>query len=317
MIDVHCHYYPQRYAELLGRLSGANQPRFRYPTTDAADHVAARLELMDQAAVQQQVLCPSSGYPYLERESDAVEAARVCNDSFAELTHRYSDRFAAYVSLPLPHIDASLRELERGMDELGMVGATVALSVFDRSIAEVEFEPLYAELDRRGAVLFYHPAFTGLRAPFITEYRLGTAAGASIEDSVMVLHLIVRSIPCRFPNVKYVIPHLGGLTPMQLNRLDNQLPSQYPNLPEKPSQTARRLYYDTVGHGSQAALHCAHQAFGSEHLVTGSDYPFLMDYETYAETFAHVESSDLPPSEVDQIMHRSAAALFTASGVSA
>ena len=317
MIDVHCHYYPERYAALLERLSGATQPRFRHPTTDTADQIAGRLDLMDQAGVQLQVLCPSSSYPYLERQADAVEAARVCNDSFAELTHRYPDRFAAYVSLPLPHIDASLWELARGLDELGMVGATLALSVFDRSTAEAEFEPLYAELDRRGVPMFYHPAFTGLRAPFINGYRLGTAAGASIEDSVMVLHLIVRAIPFRFPNVKYVIPHFGGLIPMQLERLDNQLPSQHPNLPEKPSLTARRLYYDTVGHGSQAALHCAWQAFGAGRLVTGSDYPFLMDYEPYAETFAYIERSDLPRSDIDQIMHRSAAALFGRNPVSA
>jgi predicted TIM-barrel fold metal-dependent hydrolase len=310
MIDVHCHYYPEPYTELITRLSGRGQPRFPYPTTDAEDQVAARLELMDRAAVKLQVLCPSSSYPYFSDEADAVQAARLCNDSFAELTHRYPDRFAAYVSLPLPHVDASLRELERGLDQLGFVGATMALAVMDRSTAEVEFEPIYAELNRRAAVLFYHPAFTGLRAPFINDYRLGTAAGASIEDSVMVLHLIVRGIPFRFPNVKYVIPHFGGLIPMQLQRLDNQLPAQHPDLPEKPSETARRLYYDTVGHGSQAALHCAWQAFGPRHLVTGSDYPFLMDYESYAETFAYISRSDLPADDIEQIMHRSAAALF-------
>jgi predicted TIM-barrel fold metal-dependent hydrolase len=122
----------------------------------------------------------------------------------------------------------------------------------------------------------------------------------------MVLHLIVRGVPYRFPDVKYVIPHFGGLISMQLQRLDNQLPAQHPNLPEKPSETARRLYYDTVGHGSQAALHCAWQAFGAEHLVTGSDYPFLMDYESYTETFAYIGRSDLPAGDIDQIMHRSA-----------
>lgn len=310
MIDVHCHYYPERYTELITNLSGRPQPRFAYPTTDAADQIAARIDLMDQASVRLQVLCPSSSYPYFPDEANAVQAARLCNDSFAELTHRYPDRFAAYVSLPLPHIDASLRELERGLDQLGFVGATMALSVMDRSTAEVEFEPLCAELDRRAAVLFYHPAFTGLRAPFINDYRLGTAAGASIEDSVMVLHLIVRRLPFRFPNVKYVIPHFGGLIPMQPQRLDNQLPPQHAELPEKPSETARRLYYDTVGHGSQPALHCAWQAFGPRHLVTGSDYPFLMDYESYAETFAYITRSDLPPADIEQVMHRSAAELF-------
>jgi 6-methylsalicylate decarboxylase len=310
MIDVHCHHYPERYTELMTRLSGPNQPRFRHPTTDDPAQIEARLAMMDEAGVRTQVLCPSSNYPYFEREADAVEAARLCNDTFAELTHRYPDRFAAYVSLPLPHVEASLRELERGIDQLGMVGVSMSLSVLDRSSAEVEFEPLYAEMHRRAAVLFYHPAFNGLRSPLINNYRLGAAAGASMEDSVLVLHLIARAIPFRFPNVKYVVPHFGGLIPMQLNRLDNQMPAQHPDLPEKPSVTARRLYYDTVGHGSQAALSCAYKAFGAEHLVTGSDYPFLMDYESYTRTFAYITESDLPAADIDQIMNRSAATIL-------
>ena len=169
VIDVHCHYYPERYTELMTRLSGAPQPRFRHPTTDAPDQIQARLQLMDAAGVTRQVLCPSSNYPYFAREADAVEAARICNDSFAELTHKYPDRFAAYVSLPLPHIDAALREIERGLDELGMTGVSMSLSVHNRSSAEKEFEPLYGELHRRRAVLFYHPAFNGLCSPLIND----------------------------------------------------------------------------------------------------------------------------------------------------
>jgi predicted TIM-barrel fold metal-dependent hydrolase len=87
-------------------------------------------------------------------------------------------------------------------------------------------------------------------------------------------------------------------------------------LPEKPSETAKRLYYDTVGHGSQPALHYAWQAFGAGHLVTGSDYPFLMDYESYSKTFAYIARSDLPPDDIEHIMHRSAAELFGSSLVS-
>jgi 6-methylsalicylate decarboxylase len=310
IIDVHCHHYPQRYAETLTRLGGPPTPKFKYPTTDAPEQVQARLELMDAAGVQTQVLCPSSNYPYLRQEADAVEAAQVCNDSFAELTRQYPGRFAAFVSPPLPHIDASLREIERGLNQLGMAGITLSLSVFNRSSAEEEFEPLYAELNRRGAVIFYHPAFNGLCSPLINDYKMAGAAGASMEDSALVLQLIARGVPSRYPNIKYIVPHFGGLIPMQLNRLDNQVPNGLPNLPEKPSVTARRLYYDTVGHGSQAALLCAWKAFGADHLVTGSDYPYLMDYETYTQTFAYIREGDLPSEDVEQILHRSAAALF-------
>jgi len=136
------------------------------------------------------------------------------------------------------------------------------------------------------------------------------AAGAAMEDCALVLQLIARGVPARFPNVKYVVPHLGGPLPMLLHRLDNQVPAQHPNLPEKPSVTARRLYYDTVGHGSEAALLCGWKAFGADHLVTGSDYPYLMDYESYTETFAYISTVGLPQPDTDQILHRSAHSLF-------
>src|SRR5207247_1659776 len=69
---------------------------------------------------------------------------------------------------------------------------------------------------------------------------------------------------------------------------------QYPDLPEPPSVTARRFYYDTVGHGSQAALLCAWKAFGPDHLVAGSDYPVLLAFETYRQTFHYIHGCGLP-----------------------
>ena len=68
---------------------------------------------------------------------------------------------------------------------------------------------------------------------------------------------------------------------MLLNRLDEQgqSPSDHPNLAEAPSVTAKKFYYDTVCYGSKAAFICAFEAFGDDHLVTGSDYPVLQDFE--------------------------------------
>src|SRR5439155_108404 len=80
-------------------------------------------------------------------------------------------RLAAFVSLPLPHIDAALREMERGLDQLGMLGVSMTCSCFDRSTAEAEFEPLYQEMNRRGAVLNYHPIQNGICSPMINDYR--------------------------------------------------------------------------------------------------------------------------------------------------
>jgi len=312
IVDIHAHYFPKAYNESLLSIGGRSVPEGARALTarplrsDGPEQIATRLEQMDDAGVQMQVLSPAASPPYAEKEADAVAAARLINDTYAELAARHPGRFNAVVSLPLPHIDASLREMARGLDQLGMLGVSMTCSCFDRSTAEAEFEPLYAEMNRRGAVLNYHPIQNGICSPMINDYKFTVAVGASLEDTAIVLHLIARRVPERYPNITYVVPHLGGLIPMQLQRLDNQVPSRYPDLPERPSVTARRFYYDTVGHGSHAALLCAWKAFGADHLVAGSDYPVLMAFETYRQTFQYVRECGLPEADAERILHHNA-----------
>jgi len=312
IVDIHAHYFPKAYNDLLLRIGGRSLPEAARPLTarpmrnQDLSTIPERLAQMDDAGVGMQVLSPAASPPYAEKEADAVAAARLINDSYAELAKKYPGRFSAVVSLPLPHIDAALREMERGLDRLGMLGVSMTCSCFDRSTAEAEFEPLYQEMNRRGTVLNYHPIQNGICSPMINDYRFTVSVGASLEDTAIVLHLIARRVPQRYPRITYVVPHLGGLIPMQLQRLDNQVPRVHPDLPEPPSATARRLYYDTVGHGSHAALLCAWKAFGADRLVAGSDYPVLMAFETYRQTFQYIRECGLPAADVDNILHHNA-----------
>lgn len=317
LIDVHAHYTPRTYTEFVARLAvrppmGADgrpynqrQPSDRpQPRTDDPDQIAGRISLMDEAGVQMQVLSHAVASPYAPKEEDAVEAARLCNDSYTDLVRKHPDRFAAFCALPLPHVDASLRELERGLDELGMAGVTMTCSALDESAADEKFDPIYEEMNRRGVAIFYHPSGNAICSPLLTEYRLNFAAGAPMEDTQIVAHLIARQMPLRYPNIKYIVPHFGGATPVLLRRFDNEMP--YPELPEAPSETARRLYYDTVGHGSIAALTAAWEAFGPNQLVAGSDYPVLLAFEPYNETFDWIRRSSLPAEDIDKILNQNA-----------
>ncbi len=313
IIDVHAHYHPTAY---LDALAGMGIPVTRgglnaHPVTESEADIEARLRSMDEAGVGLQVLSPAAVHaPYSSDEAAAVAAARLINDLSAELVSRYPDRFASFVSLPLPHIDASLRELERGMDELGMIGVNLHISALDRSVAEDEFLPLYQEVNRRGGTVFYHPCGNGICSPMIMDYGFGVSVGTSMEDAVIGLHLIAKRIPHQYPEITFVIPHLGGPLPMLLERLDNQYSMAQFDLPEPPSVTARRFYYDTVGHGSHAALTCAWKAFGADHILPGSDYPVLLSYESYAETFSWIREVDLPPEDIEQILERTAPAIL-------
>jgi 6-methylsalicylate decarboxylase len=104
VVDVHAHQFPQKYIETVTR----HGRQLLAPLMGGA--IEERLSLMDTAGVDMQVLSPANLLPYFDNEAIALEAARILNDGYAELTHRLPKRFKAYVSLPMPHVDASLRE---------------------------------------------------------------------------------------------------------------------------------------------------------------------------------------------------------------
>lgn len=296
IIDVHAHHTPQALARAL-----AEQPRpaRRHPSPPLA--FEDRLGLMAEAGVERQILSIASGF-YSEDENAGVRCACGVNDELSQLCVERPQHFSFWASLPLPHIAASLREVERAMALPGCVGVTINCAILGRSIADEIFDPLYAALNARRAIVFLHPSQNGLLSPLITNWDLTVCVGASMEDAVAALHLIQRQIPLRYPNLRFIVPHFGGLLPMLLNRLDGQMLQD--GFAELPSATARRFFYDTVGWGSKAALIAAVEAFGAGQLVPGSDYPILLGWESYAQTFAHIHEAELPPAIVEQILHR-------------
>ena len=314
IVDVHAHYFPQAYTDFVEPLGLAPH---RYVPRNAAmapkrvnfpaENVDARLRAMDDAGVGRQILSIIVA-PYLIDEASAVAAARRGNDLFSAFCAAHPDRLSFWCSLPLPHVEASCAELRRCLANPHVMGVTMQCFCLDETIASEAFEPLYAELDRHAAVVFLHPCQNALCSPAIGEFGLTTCVGASMEDSLAALHLIAAQIPLRYPNIRFIVPHFGGILPMLLNRLDGQMPAE--RLAEPPSRTARRFFYDTVGWGSRAALLAAVDAFGATQLVPGSDWPVLLKWESYRQTFDHVRLSNLPADHSDAILNRNVPALL-------
>jgi predicted TIM-barrel fold metal-dependent hydrolase len=262
---------------------------------------------MAEAGVGRQVLSIASGF-YSDDAAEGLWCVTGVNDELSQLCAERPQQFSFWASLPLPHIDAALRELDRVLALPGCVGVLINCFILNRSIADEAFDPLYAELNRRRGIVFLHPCQNGVMSPLINEWGLTGCAGASIEDSIAAMHLIRRQIPGKYPNVRFIVPHFGGILPMLLNRLDGQMPQQ--GFGEPPSLTARRFFYDTVGWGSRAALKAALEAFGASQLVPGSDYPILLPWESYAQTFRHIEEAGLDPAITRQILHYNAHTLL-------
>ncbi|MFW0791048.1 amidohydrolase family protein [Gordonia sp. CPCC 205333] len=275
-IDIHAHLWSDEYLALLDWHGRAGTDVHRNLGAGASrSDLDGRFALMDEAGVDLQILTATPASPHFEDEATAVDSARFVNDEYARLSNENPGRFGALASLPLPHMSAALTELNRALDDLGMRGAAITTSVLGQSIASPVFDPLYAELNRRGAILFVHPAGCGAESPLISDHSLTWSIGAPIEDTIAIMHLILAGIPSRYPDMKIVTCHLGGALPMVLERANRQIMEwEAPDCPEAPKDAARRIWFDTVGHDHAPALQAAVASLGADRLVFGSDFPY-------------------------------------------
>lgn len=275
-VDVHAHLFPAAYLDAL-EAAGARGLAFirGLGAGDEPAEVDRRLEAMDAAGIDLQILSPSSLLPALDSPERSAAAATLLNDRIGAVIRRHPGRFGAFAVVPLPHLEVALAALDDALARPDTAGIAVATSIGGVSIADVRFEPLFAELDRRASTLFIHPAGDAAGSARIEDLGLSWTLGAFVEDTVSVTHLISRGIPARYPNLRLVSAHLGGGLSMLLRRIDDQLPRISSGVVEPASAAVGRMWFDTVSGGHPPALAAARLALGAERLVLGTDYPFV------------------------------------------
>ena len=302
-IDVHAHYFPVEYLDRLDLYGGNQQTIFiRNAKMTAADSrdLETQFRNMELAGVDMQVLSASSQLPYFANENESVDAARVGNDLFARVVREHPKRFAAFACTPLPHIAASIEEIRRALDDLGMVGITAGTMVLGKSIADPAFDGFFAELNRRKAVLFIHPTGGSVGSQLIESTKLTWPIGAPIEDTVCILQFMQANFPSRFPDIKIILPHLGGFAPFLTARLDQLKDRFLPNSAMLPSAQAKYFWYDTVN-GFPSALRCTQEAVGANRLLLGTDYPFWRD-DAFKLCVEYVAEAGLPAGDADRVL---------------
>jgi predicted TIM-barrel fold metal-dependent hydrolase len=121
-IDVHARYWTDDYLSLLAALGKTDTAAQRGLGGRGGEELEARLELMRRAGVDMQILSASPQMPYAEDRDKAVAAARFVNDQYAAVAEGHPDHFRAFAAIPMPHINESIAELGRALDDLHMVG---------------------------------------------------------------------------------------------------------------------------------------------------------------------------------------------------
>jgi aminocarboxymuconate-semialdehyde decarboxylase len=278
-IDVHAHYYPTRLYDLLEALTGQTRRRMTGMMRGFAHHVSldGQLELMDGAGIDCMVMSLGNTPPYFPEADTALAAARGANDLYVELHAQHPRRFRAFIGLPLPHVDAALVELERGLAQPGVVGVGLGSSVLGRPLDDPAFDPVFAELNRRRSVVFVHPVGVG-GGPNSDDFGMTWMLASRFEDTIAMARLILSGLTLRYPDIRFIIPHLGGTLALFLQRMDNV--AERDGWRDKhsaelmPSDLARRFWFDTVNE-QHSALQCACATFGVDRLVLGTDWPML------------------------------------------
>jgi hypothetical protein len=142
--------------------------------------------------------------------------------SYAVVVAGDDDWFRAFAATPMPHVDESIAEMGRALDELGVVGMVMSTTVLGQALVDPQFEPVFAELDRRSAVLYLRPAGNSACPPLIRDDSLTWMVGAPVEDTISTMELITSGISSRDPGTKIIKSHVGGALHMLLPRADNQ-----------------------------------------------------------------------------------------------
>lgn len=304
-IDVHAHYFPDTYVKFLMSREQAAFGESARQVRGAHISLDERIELLDAVGIDMQVLSISSSTPYGLPEADVVEASRLANDLYVDLCRQYPGRYTAFATVPLPYVDAALRELERALALPEMLGVILGCSIAGRQLDDPAFAPLFEELNRRGTVLFLHPQGLG-GGPALEDYGLAWLVGAPFEDTVTTLRLLLSGWLERYPRIRTIVPHLGGPLPFLKQRVDNlraeaivRETGREPTPDELPSHHYRQLYFDTVN-SHPPALRCACETFGADRLLLGTDYPYLLG-PRWPQLVSYVEEAGLSKEDTEAI----------------
>ena len=306
IIDVHAHFYPRPYLERLRESNrGDNTPWGR-----AASRVLGRnfpprfyevephLGDMDASGIDVEALSLTIPYPYFDDERQTVELTRLANDEFAELCARFPNRFKAFAALPLPYIDASLAELERAIDTLGLHGIGLAANVRGIQLDDDRFGGVFGEINRRSLAVFMH----GMMAPGVEEIgpTHEISFGFLVDETLATIRLAFKGVFATNPNMAFIVPHMGQLLGSAWERITGG-ERRTSEAGSVPAEDMRHLYYDTVNRhrpGWVATI----DTVGTEQIVYGSDYPFG-EGNRITHTLQLMDSLDFTPQQREMTLH--------------
>ncbi|MDT4935771.1 MAG: 6-methylsalicylate decarboxylase [Pseudonocardiales bacterium] len=315
-IDLHQHFFPAREfgAEHLRRLE--DETGWRFPPENFPWSPAKNLRFMDQLGIETAILS-LTGSPGGDGVGPANrEFARFLNTTAHQAVIDHPGRFGFFANLPIPSdTEAALDELVYAIDMLGAAGVNLTSSYGTgeqaRYVGHDAFDPIWEELDRRGAVVFIH----GDQTPSTNRYpsRLVPIPVGEVPNETYkaAADLVTRAKKRRYANVRIVLSHSGGSTLCLASRAAVLAHSQGADLsPEEMIEDFRGFYYETALSGFETSLVALEDFVEPDHILFGSDFP-AVDLATAAWYTRNVDVYFADrPKQLEDVMRNNALALF-------
>jgi 6-methylsalicylate decarboxylase len=278
LIDVHHHIVPKEYVEYLSKV-GINSSLGRgFPEWD----VMKDLEVMDQNGISTAIVSISAPGVYFKDNARPLEIARdlsrQMNDLCAELIRDHPGRFGAFATLPLPDVDAALKELSYALDVLKLDGVTLLSNYDGYYLGNQRFDPLLCELNRRKAVVFIHPC----TPPGMEASHLGFPEmmfDVCFDTTRTAYSLVLEGAVKKYPDIRFILAHAGGTVPYLAGRVKMAAAfgTRFKDaIPDGLEFYLKKFYYDTALSAFPYAFASLNALAGSSKIVFGTDYPFAL-----------------------------------------
>jgi len=287
IIDWHNHFYPDPYIKGLaadstyarvekddrGRLLVHYEGDYNVVVGPHID-IKERLQGMDRGGIDVHVLTLTT--PSVEREhpETGLKLSRLANDGFRDIIEEYPDRFTALAALPLQEPSAAAEELERAVKDLGLRGGTLMSNINGKPLDIKDMTPVYEKAVQLDVPLYIHPT-SPINSRAMDDYRLVPIIGFGVDTSLAVLRLVFSGALEKYPGLKLVASHLGGVYPYLRGRIEtgyHAYPECKVNISKAPSHYLKKIFVDTIIYENDVLMSTL--AFlGAEKIVLGSDDP--------------------------------------------
>ena len=306
IIDTHFHAFPEKYLELVPNVSKNDVRGAGFHSFNHQDY----LDVMDRYGIDIGVLSCTGGP--IERGSPerALELCRVLNDGFAEAHAKYPHRFKLFARPPMVNLDAGIKELHRCIKDLGADGVALPTNLAGKYLDEPGYEPFWKEIDTIGKPLFLHPTNSPCE-PNWNKYSLHQKLLWPADTALAMSRIVYSGIFDRYPRLKLIAAHLGGMIPNYLDRLNWREGNV--ECKDQPEGYFKKIYYDTAGPVRANAIKFTCDTFGVDQILFGADYPHGRggrDDQFYPMTLKAMDEMDLSKEDKEKIYWKNANRLF-------